>query len=145
MIISVQCEFSAGPSDWRSFEGRTRSAAHPIEASKDDFVMNFKRNALLSLMGLLIAGSAVTGASAQDVHPRRDQVNDRIAHQHERIREARREGEMTPRRAARLHRAEFKVRMQERRDARFHHGHITPAEQRHLNGEENRISRHMPS
>jgi hypothetical protein len=112
---------------------------------KDDIVMNFKRNALLAIMGLVMAGAGVTGASAQTLHPRRDQVNDRLATQSERIHEARRDGDIGPRQAFRLHRADRRVRLQEARFAHRHQGHITRREQIRLNREENRISRHIPS
>jgi hypothetical protein len=107
--------------------------------------MTIKRNALLAIMGLVLAGGAVTGASADTLHPRRAEVNERIAHQTARIHEARRDGDLTARQALRLHRADERVRRQEVRFARHHNGHITRREQVRLNREENRISRHIPS
>lgn len=107
--------------------------------------MSIKRNALLAIMGLVLAGGAATAASADTLHPRRAEVNERLANQNHRIAEARREGEISPRQAWRLHRADYRVRRQEVRFAHFHHGHITRHEQRRLNREENRISRHIPS
>jgi hypothetical protein len=106
--------------------------------------MNFKRNALLAILGLALAGGAVTGASAETLHPRRDQVNDRLQHQAVRIHEARRDGDVSAREAWRLHRADGRVRRQEVRFARHHDGHITRREQVRLNHEENRISRNIP-
>ena len=98
-------------------------------------------------MGLVLAGSAVTGASAetrwQADHPRRVEVNHRLAHQYARIREERREGELTARQAHRLHAEDHAVRRQERRLARADGGHITRAEQHRLNREENKVSRQI--
>lgn len=106
--------------------------------------MNIKRNALLALMGLVMAGTAVTGASAETLHPRREQVNERTVHQMHRIREARRDGQISAGRAWRLEKTDYRVRMQERRMAHRHHGHITRAEQGRLNHEENRIGHRIP-
>jgi hypothetical protein len=106
--------------------------------------MNFKRNALLAIMGLVMAGGAVSTASADPVfHPRRAEVNERLAHQNHRIEAARHDGRLTAREARRLHRVDYHVRMQERRFARFHHGHISRFEQHRLNRQENRISHHI--
>lgn len=104
--------------------------------------MNIKRNALLTIVGLAIAGSAVTAtaASAAPLHPRRAEVNERLHNQTVRINQERRDGVVGVRKAWRLHAADYRVRMQERRYAFFHHGHISRAEQHRLNREENRIS-----
>lgn len=107
--------------------------------------MNIKRNALLAVIGLAMAGTAVTGASAETLHPRREQVNERSVHQMHRIHEARREGEIGGRKAWRLEKAEYRVQAQEHRMAYRHHGHITRAEQARLNHEQNRINRHIRS
>jgi hypothetical protein len=107
--------------------------------------MDIKRNALLALMGLVLATTAVSGASAETLHPRRAEVNERAAHQMHRIREARRDGEIGARKAARLEKAEYRVHMQERGFAHRHHGRITRAEQRRLNHEENHVGRRIPS
>jgi hypothetical protein len=102
--------------------------------------MTLKRNALLAALGLVIAGGAASTASADPlVHPRRAEVNARLAHQAYRIDHARLTGHMTAAKAWRLHHADYRVRLQEARFARHHHGHITRFEQRRLNREENRI------
>jgi hypothetical protein len=105
--------------------------------------MNIKKTALLAIVGVMLTGAAATGASAetrwQADHPRRVEVNHRIARQEARITEARRSGEISARKAHRLRVAEHRVLRQERRDARFHNGHITRFEKHRLNREENRI------
>jgi hypothetical protein len=101
---------------------------------------------MLAAMGLVMAGSTVaTTASAetyfQATHPRRAEVNHRLAVQKHRIVAARREGLITPRKAAFLHRQDKMIRHEERADARLHGGHITKAEQRVLNHKEARVNR----
>ena len=106
--------------------------------------MNVKKTALLVAMGLLMAGSAVTAASAdttwQANHPRREEVNQRLQNQNARIHQERREGELNARQAHRLHMADRHIRRQERRFARHDGGHITRGEQHRLNREENKVS-----
>jgi hypothetical protein len=106
--------------------------------------MNIAKTALLALMGVVLTGTAVTGASAdtrwQMNHPRREEVNQRLDNQNRRIHEERREGELNARQAHRLHMADHRIRMQERHFARYHGGHITRGEQHRLNREENRVS-----
>jgi len=109
--------------------------------------MNAKKSILLVAMGLVMAGASVTVASAetpwQESHAQRVEVNGRLANQDVRINHERREGEISGYKAARLHRADYRIRMQERRFARHHDGHITRAERVRLNHEENRVSRHI--
>jgi hypothetical protein len=129
-----------------SFEGDRAMRPYRSEhwVRKDDIVMTIKRNALLAVMGLIMAGSAVTGASAAPtVHPARAEVNERLAHQHYRIVKARFDGRISAREAWRMHRADYRVRRQEVRFAHFHHGHISRVEKIRLNHEENHISRHI--
>jgi hypothetical protein len=105
------------------------------------------RNILIAAMSLAMAGGAASLASAQtsweQTHPRRDEVNDRLAHQNHRIAAERREGELSARQAHRLHAADRRIRMHERRFAAHHNGHISRVEQARLNRQENRASRHI--
>ena len=98
---------------------------------------------VIAFAALLGAGSLTT-ASADSAfaahHPRRDQVNDRLQMQDRRIHQQVREGEMSRAQAMRLHRADHRVRREERRFAAHHHGAISRAEQARLNHRENRIS-----
>ena len=109
--------------------------------------MNAKKSALLVIMGLMLAGSAATGASAetrwQADHPRRVEVNHRLKTQAVRIREERREGELSARKAHRLNIADRHIVRQERRMASMHRGHLTRAQQHRLNREENKTSRQI--
>jgi hypothetical protein len=108
--------------------------------------MNVKKTILLSAMGLIMAaGAAASGASAETRwdahHPARVEVNHRLHNQAVRIHEARKAGEMGAMKAHRLHVADHRIRMQERRDAARHGGHLTKVEKMKLNHEENAVSR----
>lgn len=99
----------------------------------------------ISLMIALFGISSTT--FAQDrfdrTHPRRAEVNSRLAHQDARIHHEVREGEMSHAKAARLHHEDRSVRRQEQRMAARNHGHLTRREQSRLNHRENRISRRI--
>jgi hypothetical protein len=91
--------------------------------------------------------SSISGAIAETKwernHPRRDQVNDRLANQNRRINQEYREGEITRAQANRLHREDRAIRNEERTMAGFNGGHITGAEQKALNQQENAVSRQI--
>lgn len=97
--------------------------------------------ATASLACLSAPAMADTGWQAN--HPRRVEVNSRLGNQNARIRQQVRSGEMSHAQAARLHRADHRIRTQERRMASRHNGHLTQHEQRRLNREENHVSRRI--
>jgi hypothetical protein len=105
-----------------------------------------RNSALITLASLFIAGATVP-AFAESVwdrhHPRRDQVNDRIAHQERRITQERREGELSRSQARAMRGQLAGIRDQERYDARFDRGHISRYEQGQLNRELNYTSREI--
>lgn len=105
-----------------------------------------RNSALITLASLFIAGAAVP-AFAENAwdrhHPRRDEVNDRIAHQERRITQERREGELSRGQARAMRGQLAGVRAQERYDARFDGSHITRHEQGQLNRELNYTSREI--
>jgi len=76
-------------------------------------------------------------------HPRRAEVNSRLANQDHRINKEVREGEMTRQQAAKLHRQDHAIRKEERAMASTNNGHITKTEQRALNQQENQVSREI--
>ena len=90
-----------------------------------------------------LAAPAMADTPWQAHHPRREEVNNRLGNQNARIRQEVREGEMSRAKAARLHAADHRIRMQERRDAARNDGHITKREQARLNRRENRVSRRI--
>lgn len=103
----------------------------------------------ISLALVLAAASGAGFAQAASApgwdksHPRRAEVNARLANQNRRIHQEVAEGEMSKGRAARLHKEDRQVRQEERDMAAQNHGHITKAEQRVLNGQENRVSKQI--
>lgn len=106
--------------------------------------MRLKQNSIVAALGLaMVLGSAVSASAGtywERHHPRRDQVIDRLQHQSLRIREERREGELSASQAHYLRSEDRAIFRQEQFDAHLNGGHITRAEQRALNQEENGVS-----
>ena len=109
--------------------------------------MNKTRKAIALALSFTLVGVSAISASAETQwernHPRRDQVNDRLANQNRRINQEVREGEISRSQARQLHREDRAIRGEERMMAKFNNGHITPAEQRALNQQENAVSRQI--
>ena len=105
------------------------------------------RKLALAAFALAALGLSATSASAESFwqfhHPRRAEVNERLANQNFRINREVREGEVSPWQARRLHRDDFAIRREERAMASFNGGHITRGEQRALNHQENVMSRRI--
>src|SRR5258706_14924065 len=97
--------------------------------------------------GTLLSLSRSTAAMAETqwekTHPRRDQVNDRLAHQSKRIHREVKEGEMTPAQAAALHRQVHQIRGGERIRASQDCSHITRHAPRTLNKQANTVSKEI--
>jgi len=93
---------------------------------------------------LATASAASAGTRWQNHHPRRVEVNHRLANQNRRIRQDRRAGDITGAQARDLHAEDRGIRAQERFDASKDGGHITRGEQRQLNHEENGVSNQIP-
>lgn len=74
-------------------------------------------------------------------HPRREQVNERLANQNRRIHQEIKEGDMMPQQGRTLHRQDRDIRQEERAMASQNGGHVTRSEQRGLNQQENAVSR----
>lgn len=95
----------------------------------------------------LVAGTAVSAYAAdtkwEKNHPRRDQVNDRLANQNARIKDEVKEGDMSRQEAAALHRQDRQIRKEERLMASQNGGHITKTEQKILNQQENAVSKQI--
>jgi chromatin segregation and condensation protein Rec8/ScpA/Scc1 (kleisin family) len=97
--------------------------------------------ATLALTGL--ATNAMADTQWQKEHPRREQVNNRLANQNKRIHQEVKEGELSKGQAAKLHREDRNIRREERAMASTNHGHITKAEQKALNQQENQVSKQI--
>jgi hypothetical protein len=90
-----------------------------------------------------LAAPALADTQWQKNHPRREQVNNRLKNQNKRIRQERREGEITKGQAAQLHRDDHAIRQEERTMASTNGGHVTKAEQKALNQQENQVSKQI--
>jgi hypothetical protein len=101
----------------------------------------------MTALGLAVALAGASGADAttrwQASHPRRAEVNGRLAHQNQRITAERRDGQLTRGQARDLRAEDRGIRGQERFDASRDGGHITRQEKRQLNREENGVSRQI--
>lgn len=103
------------------------------------------------LAALILTAGAMIGfaasANAEDAwqanHPRRAEVNERLAYQNYRIDRDVACGEMSYREADRLHREDRAIRGEERSMAAYNGGYITRGEQRMLNAQENAVSRQI--
>jgi len=106
-------------------------------------IRNFINAALAAALVAGAASPALAQTPWQAHHPRRAEVNHRLANQNHRIAAERRAGEISGPKARLLHAQDRWVRAQERVEASRHGGHITRAEKRHLNREENKVSRNI--
>ena len=97
--------------------------------------------ATLALSGL--ASNAMADTQWQKDHPRREQVNNRLKNQKQRIHQEVKEGELSKGQAAKLHREDRSIRKEERTMASTDHGHITKTEQKALNQQENQVSKQI--
>ena len=112
---------------------------------------NFTKSLLvLAVGGLMLAGSAsaqtsnTSGAGPGVVdpgHPRVNEVNKREENQQQRIANGVKNGSLTPKETSNLEKREASVQNREKRDMAKNNGHLTKAEQRGINRQQNRISR----
>lgn len=97
-----------------------------------------------SLALAALAGNALADDTQwQKDHPRREEVNNRLANQNQRIKTERKEGEINKAQARKLHAEDHAIRKEERTMASTNGGHVTKAEQKSLNQQENQVSRQI--
>ncbi|KWC57789.1 hypothetical protein [Burkholderia ubonensis] len=96
--------------------------------------------AIAATLMSVLTGSAFADTPWQKAHPRREEVNQRLANQNRRIHHEVKEGEMSHAQAARLHRDDRQIRQEERDMAAQNGGRLTKPEQRVLNQQENAVS-----
>jgi hypothetical protein len=112
---------------------------------KGDWFMRASIGAII--LGTTITLTSATFVSAQTTwdqnHPRRAEVNGRLENQNSRIKQEVREGEISKSQAKQLHAEDHAIRQEERAMARTNNGHITGAEQKALNQQENQVSRQI--
>jgi hypothetical protein len=92
----------------------------------------------LSLAG--VTTTVLADTQWQKNHPRREQVNNRLANQNQRIHNQVKAGDLTKAQAAKLHKDDRQIRKEERMMASQNGGHITKSEQKVLNQQENGVS-----
>jgi hypothetical protein len=96
---------------------------------------------LAALLATGVASSALAETQFQKDHPRRAEVNHRLNNQDRRIHHEAKDGQITHKQAAALHRDDRHIRGEERHMASRDNGHITKQEQHTLNHQENRVSK----
>jgi len=106
------------------------------------------RTAVTATVATMALAGLATSALADETqwqkdHPRRTEVNKRLANQNKRINTERKEGEITKAQAQKLHAEDHAIRQEERTMASTNHGHITKAEQKSLNQQENQVSKQI--
>ena len=112
----------------------------------------FTRSLLvLAVGGLLLAGSASAQTSSNTSgagpgvydpgHPRVNQVNRREANQQKRIANGIANNKLSAQQASNLEKREASVQHREQKDMAAHNGHLTKAEQKGINRQQNRISK----
>ena len=99
--------------------------------NQGDMVM--KKILLLAACGAVLCQPAFASTPWQKHHPRRVEVNHRLAHQSRHITEERKEGELSGAQAQALHQQDKAIHSEERADASLNNGHLTPSEQKDLN------------
>ncbi|HTT37903.1 MAG TPA: hypothetical protein VMH32_09560 [Burkholderiales bacterium] len=99
------------------------------------------------VMMMALVGGTAASAMAESKwgkeHPRRHEVNKRLANQDRRINKELRNGQITKQQAHQLHREDHQIRQEERDMASQNGGHITKQEQAVLNRQENAVSQQI--
>jgi hypothetical protein len=92
------------------------------------------------LLGSALCSNAMAETQWQKDHPRRTEVNGRLANQDRRIHNEVKDGQISKSQAAGLHQEDHQIRQEERDMASQNGGHITKQEQGVLNQQENGVS-----
>jgi hypothetical protein len=90
-----------------------------------------------------LAGNALAETQWQKDHPRRTQVNSRLNNQNKRIHNEVKDGQISKSQAKQLHSEDHAIRSEERTMASTDGGHITKADQKALNQQENAVSKQI--
>ena len=105
-----------------------------------------KKALILGLGALFVAAAGMARADEgqwDKNHPRRAEVNGRLANQNKRINTERKDGQITKGQAQQLHKEDHQIRQEERDMASQNGGHITKSEQKVLNQQENQVSKQI--
>ena len=113
----------------------------------DQQALDQQENSVSKQIGKPAAAKPAKAAKADSTwekrHPRRDEVNDRLETQDQRIHQEVKEGDLTHAQAVALHKDDQKIRQEERDMARLDNGHITKVDQKALNQQENAVSKQI--
>lgn len=96
---------------------------------------------MVTAAALALTATAASAGTWGASHPRRHEVNSRLENQNDRINAGVRDGQLTHAEAHSLRSDDRALRTEERTMARNDGGHITKADQRALNQQENANSR----
>ena len=96
---------------------------------------------LAALVGTLGVTAQAGAQTFDQTHPRRAEVNGRLANQNARITNGVKDGQLTHGEAKAMRADDHAIRAEERADAAVNGGHITRAEKHTLNRQENADSR----
>jgi len=107
---------------------------------------------ILAVAGLMSTGSAIAQSTTTSTseagpgvvdpgHPRVNQVNRREARQQNRIANGVKNGSLSAKQTSNLEKREASVQNREQKDMAAHNGHLTKAEQKGINRQQNRISK----
>jgi hypothetical protein len=110
------------------------------------------RQSIRRIMGTVAVSAVFTGFCSaaladatqwQKDHPRRTEVNGRLANQDARIHNEVKSGQISKAQAHQLHSEDHAIRQEERTMASTNGGHITKTEQHALNQQENQVSKQI--
>jgi hypothetical protein len=97
------------------------------------------------IVGFASAQTSTTSGAGPGVvdpgHPRVNEVNKREANQQKRIGNGVANGKLTSQQTTNLEKRETSVQNREKKDMAEHNGHLTKAEQKGINRQQNRISK----
>jgi hypothetical protein len=107
--------------------------------------------AILALGGMFAASGYAQNPNTQGAgpgkddpgHPRVNQVNAREANQQKRIANGVKSGELTPRETVKVEKQQQHIVNQEKKDMAKDNGHLTKADQKQLNKEQNKASKNI--
>ena len=110
-------------------------------------------NGVMRMAGVMVSAGFIASIGLSSVyagettwqknHPRRAEVNQRLANQNKRINQGVKNGTLTQGQAGQLHKEDRQIRQEERDMASQNGGHITKQEQRTLNQQENKVSKQI--
>jgi hypothetical protein len=103
------------------------------------------RKSALAAAAIVLIAPAPALANWHNSHPRRAEVNSRLRNLDRRVGAERKEGDLTNAQASYMRHEDRTIRREERGMARLDNGHITKADQRALNQQENALSRQIPN